>query len=64
MLEWIMQPWPWWFSGILVGLTVPLLFIMSGQAFGISTSFSADRRLSDRIRDAIRRQISRHVGIG
>jgi uncharacterized membrane protein YedE/YeeE len=36
---WIMQPWPWWFSGILIGLTVPLLFVSSGQAFGISTSF-------------------------
>lgn len=39
MLDWIMAPWPWWFSGILVGLTVPLLFILSGKAFGISTSF-------------------------
>jgi hypothetical protein len=39
MLDWIMDPWPWWFSGILVGLTVPLLFILSGKAFGISTSF-------------------------
>lgn len=39
MMEWMMAPWPWWFSGILVGLTVPLLFVMSGQAFGISTSF-------------------------
>jgi uncharacterized membrane protein YedE/YeeE len=33
-----MEPWPWWFSGILIGLTVPLLFILSGKAFGISTS--------------------------
>ncbi len=39
MVDWIMHPWPWWFSGILVGLTVPLLFFMSGKAFGISTSF-------------------------
>ncbi len=39
MLEFIMQPWPWWFSGILVGLTVPLLYILAGKAFGISTSF-------------------------
>ncbi len=34
-----MEPWPWWFSGILVGLTVPLLFVATGKAFGISTSF-------------------------
>ncbi len=32
-------PWPWWLSGILIGLTVPLLFVLAGRAFGISTSF-------------------------
>lgn len=37
-MEWMMQPWPWWLSGILIGLTVPLLYILSGKAFGISTS--------------------------
>ena len=37
-MEWIMQPWPWWISGILIGLTVPLLYILAGKAFGISTS--------------------------
>ena len=39
VLEFLMQPWPWWFSGILIGLTVPLLFLLAGQSFGISTSF-------------------------
>jgi len=34
----LMQPWPWWVSGILIGLTVPLLYILAGKAFGISTS--------------------------
>ncbi|HMP80358.1 MAG TPA: YeeE/YedE thiosulfate transporter family protein [Pirellulaceae bacterium] len=38
MIDFLLQPWPWWFSGVLVGLTVPLLFILSGKAFGISTS--------------------------
>ncbi len=38
MIEWLLQPWPWWFSGILIGLTVPALFWLSGKAFGISTS--------------------------
>jgi len=38
-MEFIMQPWPWWFSGILIGLTVPLLLFLTGQGFGISTSF-------------------------
>lgn len=33
-----MQPWPWWLSGILIGLTVPLLYLLAGKAFGISTS--------------------------
>ena len=38
MQEFIMQPWPWWLSGILIGLTVPLLYILAGRSFGISTS--------------------------
>lgn len=38
MPEFLLQPWPWWFSGLLVGLTVPLLFVLTGKAFGISTS--------------------------
>lgn len=38
-MEFILQPWPWWFSGILIGLTVPLLSILAGKSFGISTSF-------------------------
>lgn len=39
MTDFILQPWPWWFSGILIGLIVPLLFLLAGKAFGISTSF-------------------------
>ncbi len=38
MLEFILQPWPWWLSGILIGLTVPLLYIVAGKAFGLSAS--------------------------
>jgi len=38
MAEFLLQPWPWWFSGVLIGLTVPLLFLLAGRAFGISTS--------------------------
>lgn len=37
-MEWFVQPWPWWISGILIGLTVPLLYVLAGKAFGISTS--------------------------
>jgi uncharacterized membrane protein YedE/YeeE len=38
MMEFLLQPWPWWLSGILIGLTVPLLYFLAGQAFGVSTS--------------------------
>lgn len=37
-MDWLLQPWPWWLSGILIGLTVPLLYILTGKPFGISTS--------------------------
>jgi uncharacterized membrane protein YedE/YeeE len=37
-MNWIMEPWPWWVSGILVGLVVPLLRFLAGRDFGISTS--------------------------
>ena len=38
-MDFILQPWPWWFSGVLIGLTVPLLYFLTGHGFGISTSF-------------------------
>ena len=38
-MDLMIQPWPWWVSGILIGLTVPLLYVLVGKAFGISTSF-------------------------
>ena len=34
----ILKPWPWWVAGILIGLTVPLLYLLAGKGFGISTS--------------------------
>lgn len=39
MLEWILEPWPWYVSGPLLGLTVPLLLLLTGKNFGISSSF-------------------------
>ncbi len=39
MKDFLLDPWPWWFSGILIGLIVPLLYLLSGKAFGVSTSF-------------------------
>ncbi|MBX3239127.1 MAG: YeeE/YedE family protein [Chitinophagaceae bacterium] len=38
MLELIKQPWPWYVSGPLIGLTVPVLLIMGNKSFGISSS--------------------------
>ena len=38
MLEIIKQPWPWYIADPLVGLTVPLLFILGNKSFGISSS--------------------------
>lgn len=32
------QPWPWYISGPLIGLMVPLLLIMGNKTFGISSS--------------------------
>ncbi|TDE08167.1 YeeE/YedE family protein [Dyadobacter psychrotolerans] len=38
MLEVIKQPWPWYVSGPLIGLTVPALLILGNKSFGISSS--------------------------
>jgi uncharacterized protein len=34
----ILQPWPWYVAGPLVGLTVPMLLILGNKNFGISSS--------------------------
>ena len=39
MLEIIRQPWPWYISGPLIGLIVPILLIIGNKSFGISSSF-------------------------
>ena len=38
-MQMLLEPWPWWISGVLIGLTVPLLYFLAGHGFGISTSF-------------------------
>jgi uncharacterized protein len=35
----VFNPWPWYVSGPLIGLSVPLLLLLSGKALGISSSF-------------------------
>jgi hypothetical protein len=39
MIPWFAQPWPWYVSGPLIGLTVPLLLLLVGKPFGVSSSF-------------------------
>jgi uncharacterized membrane protein YedE/YeeE len=38
MPEWLRQPWPWYVSGPLIGLMVPLLLLTGNKSFGISSS--------------------------
>ncbi len=38
MLETLSQPWPWYVAGPIIGLMVPLLLVLTGKAFGISSS--------------------------
>jgi uncharacterized membrane protein YedE/YeeE len=39
MIDLIKQPWHWSIAGILIGLTVPLLYLVGNKPFGISSSF-------------------------
>ncbi|GAO42138.1 YeeE/YedE family protein [Flavihumibacter petaseus] len=38
MLSTITAPWPWYVSGPLIGLTVPLLLLLGNKTFGVSSS--------------------------
>jgi uncharacterized membrane protein YedE/YeeE len=38
MLDWILEPWPWYVGGPLIGLMVPLLLFTGNKSFGISSS--------------------------
>ena len=38
MLELIRQPWHWSIAGVLIGLTVPTLWLLGNKPFGISSS--------------------------
>ena len=39
MTEAIQAPWPWYIAGPLIGMIVPLLLLLGGKAFGISSAF-------------------------
>lgn len=36
MIEILSQPWPWYLSGLLIGLIVPLLLVLSNRYFAVS----------------------------
>ncbi len=39
MITWLQEPWPWYVSGPLIGLMVPLLLLAGNKHFGMSSSF-------------------------
>lgn len=39
MLELLKQPWHWSVAGAIIGLGVPLLYLLGNKPFGISSSF-------------------------
>lgn len=38
MLDFLIEPWPWYISGPVIGLMVPLLLVFGNKNFGISSS--------------------------
>ncbi len=38
MKEWLMQPWPWYVAGPMIGLMVPALLLLGNKSLGISSS--------------------------
>jgi uncharacterized protein len=37
-MNWLLDPWPWYVSGPLIGLLVPLLLLLDNKTFGVSAS--------------------------
>lgn len=38
-MNWILQPWPWYIAGPLIGLSIPALLLLAGKTLGVSSSF-------------------------
>jgi len=38
MIEFLKEPWPWYVAGPLIGLTVPMLLLIGGKLFGVSSN--------------------------
>ena len=39
MLDFLCHPWHWSIAGVLIGLTVPVLYLIGNKPFGISSTF-------------------------
>lgn len=39
IIDILSRPWPWWVSGPLLGLMVPILLLAGNKEFGISSTF-------------------------
>jgi len=39
MVDYLYQPWPWYVAGPIIGLTVPVLLLLGGKVFGVSSNF-------------------------
>lgn len=37
-MDWLYQPWPWYVSGPIIGLMVPLMLFIGNRSFGISSN--------------------------
>ena len=37
-MQFLLEPWPWYVAGPLIGLVVPLLLLLGGKPFGISAN--------------------------
>ena len=38
-MNFILEPWPWYVAGPIIGLTIPLLLLLGNKTFGVSNSF-------------------------
>jgi uncharacterized membrane protein YedE/YeeE len=38
IVEWLRSPWPWYIAGPLIGLIVPILLLIGGNQFGVSSN--------------------------
>jgi len=38
MIAFLSNPWPWYVAGPVIGLFVPLLLLLDGKLFGVSSS--------------------------